>query len=197
MYSFRRCPYAIRARLAIWASEIKLEVHEVDLKNKPEHMLNISPKGTVPVLQLPGGEVIEESLEIMNWALAQNDPYNWIPVLEKSRNDTGLLVERNDQEFKQYLDKYKYSDRFPEYSQEYYRQKAEQFLMELENRLSERPFLVSDSVSFADMAILPFIRQFAYVDINWFEQSNYVHCLKWLRTLLDSPIFIDVMKKRA
>jgi len=123
LYSFRRCPYAMRARLAIAYSGIKLELREIVLRNKPEEMLAISPKGTVPVLQLPSGEVIDESIDIMRWALAQHDPNDWysepyIPAIES-------LITQNDESFKPWLDRYKYADRYPEQSETYYRNQCE------------------------------------------------------------------------
>lgn len=131
LYSFRRCPYAIRARMAIIYASIPVEIREVELKNKPEDMLAISPKGTVPVLEITNGAVIEESLDIMRWALAQHDLEHWL----RFSNEAGRLIKWNDGDFKYYLDRYKYADRFPDFSQENYRKQAEVFLTELEARL--------------------------------------------------------------
>lgn len=191
LYSFRRCPYAIRARLAITYVGIPVEIREVQLKQKPEHMLAISPKGTVPVLQLPDGNVIDESLDIMRWALAQNDPERWLNTDE----DAEKLIQWNDGEFKYYLDRYKYADRYPEYPESYYRSEGEKFLAELENKLNQNRYLVGSHFSIADAAIFPFIRQFAGVDSQLFNALGYLHLNSWLNRLLASDLFALVMAK--
>lgn len=193
LYSFRRCPYAIRARLALKVSQIQVELREVVLSDKPQQMLDISPKGTVPVLKLPDGAVVDESRDIMLWALKKNDPRNWL--LHELQNEVNALIDINDNEFKQHLDHYKYADRFPELPMESYRKQAEEFLKVLEQKLLTHPYLMGQSVSFADIAIFPFIRQFAYVDKTWFDESEYRNLKKWLQSLLDSELFIQVMKK--
>lgn len=195
LYSFRRCPYAIRARLAIKVSNIEVELREVALSNKPKEMLVCSPKGTVPVLVLADGIVIDESRDIMLWALTQNDPQNWLTSDKCIQKETSILIDTNDNEFKQHLDHYKYSDRFPEYPMETYRQQAEVFLQQLENKLNQNQYLTGDNVSLADMAILPFIRQFAYVDKDWFDKTQYRKCQIWLDQLISSTLFSEVMKK--
>jgi glutathione S-transferase len=192
LYTFRRCPYAIRARLAIAGSGVFVTEHEVDLRNKPHAMLDISPKATVPVLHLTDGTVIEESLDIMRWALQQNDPEHWL-----SHHDAGInsLIVQNDSQFKRDLDHYKYPNRFPESAMENYREACEKFVRILDNRLASSPFLNGDKFTFADAAIVPFIRQFAHVDKDWFYQSPYQHVINWLDQILATEIFIDVMKK--
>jgi glutathione S-transferase len=191
LYSFRRCPYAIRARLAIAYAGLVVDIREVALKNKPAQMLALSPKGTVPVLHLPDGTVIEESLDIMHWALAQNDPEHW-----RTRDaETNDLIQWNDGEFKYYLDRYKYAERYPEFSAAYYRGQAEAFLIELEKRVRIYGYLCRDSFSLADAAILPFIRQFAGVDNAWFQASAYQALNHWLTASLKSGLFIAVMAK--
>jgi glutathione S-transferase len=192
LYSFRRCPYAIRARLAIAYARIPVEIREITLKHKPEQMLAISPKGTVPVLQLQNGKVINESLDIMYWALSQNDPDHWLFTAK----DAKKLIQRNDGDFKHYLDRYKYADRYPEFTENYYRQQAESFLTDLENKLSQHQYLSGSRFSLVDAAILPFIRQFAAVDRRWFLSSDYQHLNRWLDTLLTSDLFDSVMTKR-
>ena len=189
LYSFRRCPYAIRARLAIAYAGIPVEIREVALKNKPEHMLAISPKGTVPVLQLTDGTVLEESLDIMYWALAKHDPEHW----QAFSNAADRLIQWNDGDFKYYLDRYKYADRYPEFSQEHYRQLAEAFVAELESRLQHSPYLCGMHFSLADAAIFPFIRQFANVDSFWFKSSAYCALNSWLNALLTTELFGSVM----
>jgi glutathione S-transferase len=192
LYSFRRCPYAIRARLAIYASGIKVELREILLRDKPEHMLQLSAKGTVPVLQLPNGDVIDESIDVFHWALQINDPADWLVV---DIDELAKLVKHNDGEFKYWLDRYKYSVGYPEHSVEYYRQQAELFLAELEQRLSTSQYLLGNKLSAADMAVLPFIRQFAFVDKAWFDSAPYPKVQRWLEDFLVSSLFLTVMDK--
>ena len=194
LYSFRRCPYAIRARMAIAYASINLEVREVSLANKPPEMTQISPKGTVPVLQLDN-RIIDESIEVMAWALEQSDPDNWLALdLEQQQQS---LMEENDNSFKAYLDKYKYWDRFPEQPQQAYRGQAEQFISRLDKNLSEHRYLLGDKICMADIAIFPFIRQFAFVDKDWFDQANFPALQRWLTEFLDSHLFAQVMKKHS
>lgn len=196
LYSFRRCPYAIRARLAIAQSGVKVELREVVLKDKPAEMLSCSPKGTVPVLVLSNGRVIDESLDIMNWALSKSDSEQWLPVQDSAyREDTYQLIANNDGIFKYALDRYKYADRYPEYSAEYYRELACQYLQPLEQRLSHQRYLMGCDVSLADVAIWPFIRQFAHVDKAWFESADLSGLQRWLRDFLQSALFASVMEK--
>ena len=194
LYSFRRCPYAIRARMAIAYASITLEMREVALANKPSAMLAISPKGTVPVLQL-SDRVIDESVEVMRWALSQSDPENWLAV--DSQQEQSTLIEENDNEFKGWLDKYKYWDRYPEQSQQDYRMKAENFLSTLELRLQQNSYLLGDNMCMADIAIFPFIRQFAFVDKPWFDDADYPSVQRWLNQFLQSKLFEQVMVKQA
>ncbi|MBK8816212.1 MAG: glutathione S-transferase [Methylococcaceae bacterium] len=191
LYSFRRCPYAIRARLAITYAGIPVEIREVQLKQKPEHLLVISPKGTVPVLQLPDGKVIEESLDIMRWALAQNDPEYWLETGE----DAEKLIQWNDGEFKYYLDRYKYADRYPEFPPEDYQNQAAMFLAELEAKLARYPYLGSKHRSLVDAAIFPFIRQFSAVDHGRLISTDYPRLNGWLNEWLSSQLFTAVMLK--
>lgn len=194
LYSFRRCPYAIRARMAIAYASINLELREVSLANKPIEMLALSSKGTVPVLQL-SDRVIDESLEIMNWALEQSDPENWLSL--DSQKKQLSLIEENDNEFKDWLDKYKYWDRFPQQTQQYYRSNAELFISKLERYLKSNKYLLGSKMCQADIAIFPFIRQFAFVDKPWFDQSNYPLVQRWLNQFLQSDLFGQVMEKHA
>ena len=189
LYSFRRCPYAIRARLALSQAQINLELREVVLANKPTELLAISPKATVPVLQTTEGKVIDESLDIMYWALQQQDNADWLNKVDKS------LIALNDGEFKYYLDRYKYADRYPQNSELYYRQQAELFLQELEQRLQQHSYLSGEKLSFTDAAIFPFIRQFVAVDRAWFDNSAYHATRHWLDQQLDSPLFKIIMVK--
>ena len=195
LYSFRRCPYAIRARLAIKVSAIDVELREIKLSNKPAKMLACSPKGTVPVLLLPNGKVIDESIDIMEWALNQSDPNNWLTDNVVMQENIEGLIDYNDNEFKKYLDLYKYSDRYPGNSVEYYRQRGEVFLERLECELNKTKFMLKDDITFVDMAVFPFIRQFAFVDKDWFDKLQYNKLKKWLEILLETSLFNDVMKK--
>ncbi|EHN70173.1 glutathione S-transferase [Aliivibrio fischeri] len=189
LYSFRRCPYAMRARLGIAQSNKTVHLREIILKNKPESMLQASPKGTVPVLITNKGKVIDESLDIMKWALEGSE------LLLSATNEMFQLIRENDDIFKSWLDKYKYADRYPEYSDIYYREQGELFLNKLEQRLTTSPMLFSKQYSFADLAILPFIRQFAFVDIHWFRQSKYKNLQRWLFEFIESELFNSIMNK--
>ena len=197
LYSFRRCPYAMRARLAIVLAELKVELREIVLKNKPAQMLAISPKGTVPVLELVEADgssrrVIEESRDILQWALEQHDPQ---AVLDVEPASAQALIEQNDNEFKHWLDRYKYSDRYPELSQLEYRERGELFLQVLETLLAKHRYLLGDTISSADIGIMPFVRQFAHVDQEVFYQLPYPHLQQWLRDWLQHPAFQQVMVK--
>ena len=193
LYSFRRCPYAMRARLALRYSGVCVRIIEVSLKAKPAEMLALSPKGTVPVLSV-NGEVIDESLAIMQWALAQHDPDNW-----RLQGDPSVLalIDENDQGFKYHLDQYKYAERYPEYPMEHYRAEGEVFLQKLEGLLADRAYLLAHHPSLADMALAPFVRQFAHVDRGWFARAPYPRLQRWLEAFLQSPLFIGVMAKTA
>lgn len=186
----------MRARLALHLSGQAVELREIVLKNKPESMLSYSPKGTVPVLVISSEqdqpEVIDESLDIMRWALNQNDPTD---LLDKLSDESKKLVEWNDGEFKHFLDRYKYADRYPEQTEENYRERAEEFIQQLEKHLATGKYLFGDQESFADIAILPFIRQFAHVDLKWFEQSPYPRVIQWLNNFKDSERFASIMHK--
>ena len=195
LYSFRRCPYAMRARFALYAGGVAIEMREVALRNKPESMLAASPKGSVPVLVLPDGRVIDESWEIMLWALRQHDPDGWLGKNGAYVDAAIPLIIENDTTFKGYLDRYKYPDRYPGHTRTHYRIQAEIFLQDLESRLRATPYLLGDTQSIADAGIFPFIRQFAEVDKNWFAQTPYVSLQHWLKNLLNSEPFDAVMKK--
>lgn len=197
LYSFRRCPYAIRARLGLLFAELKVELREVVLKNKPAQMLAISPKGTVPVLQLADAEsserlVIEESREIVEWALRQNDLQG---LLSTDLVAANTLINQNDNEFKHWLDRYKYADRHPGSTQTEYRQQGEVFLRVLEPLLANNTYLLGDNISIADIAIMPFVRQFAHVDQEVFYRLPYPNLQQWLRGWLEHPVFQQVMIK--
>ena len=193
LYSFRRCPYAMRARLGLLFADLPVELREITLKNKPAKMLAISPKGTVPVLQLADGVVIEESRDIMEWALEQQDPQELLNP--KTLHQGNTLIEQNDQEFKHWLDRYKYADRHLEMTQTEYRQKGEAFLQILEELLTKNIYLLGDSVTIADIGIMPFVRQFAHVDRDVFYSLPYPKLQIWLKNWLAHPLFIQAMTK--
>jgi len=195
LYSFRRCPYAMRARLALRVSGLRVAVREVVLADMPPALLACSAKKKVPVLVENKGQVINESLDIMLWALRQHDPDNWLVAQAELFAETERLIAYNDNEFKLHLDHYKYADRFPEKPQEFYRTQGEVFLHELEGKLATSPYLFGEQPTLADMAIFPFIRQFAYVDKNWFEQAPYPYLQSWLTALLSQSLFTGVMEK--
>ena len=192
LYSYRRCPYAMRARMALSYAEIAYQVQDISLKDKPPCLLAVSPKGTVPVLVLPDGRVLDQSLDIMHWALQQHDPDQWLGI---DSDKSQALISENDGAFKQALDKYKYASRFPEQSAEAYRSQAEVFLRKLEQALQDQPFLSGAHLSLTDVAIFPFIRQFAAVDANWFAQAAYPKLQAWLQARLESSLFLGVMSK--
>ncbi|SFF02698.1 glutathione S-transferase [Nitrosomonas sp. Nm166] len=196
LYTFRRCPFAIRARLAIKASGVEVDTQEVSLRAKPKELLECSPKGTVPVLRFADGRVLEQSLDIMQWALSQNDPEHWLADDPEVVAESMSLIKHNDESFKPKLDLYKYAVRFPQYSEAYYREQAEPFLADLNARLSNDSYLLAGRYTLADMAIFPFIRQFCNVNPDWFYASKYQHLIRWLDGLIGSALFHRVMQKQ-
>ena len=196
LYSFRRCPYAIRARLAIKVSGVRVALREVVLRDKPAALLHASAKATVPVLQLPDGRVLEQSLEIMRWALEQHDPQRWLRL--QDQDDALALIALNDGPFKQALDRYKYASRHPERPMHVWRDEAvELMLAPLNARLADRPFLLRDTPSLADMAIAPFIRQFAAVDPGWFDTAPFEPLRAWTNRIVSSELFDSVMSRHT
>lgn len=198
LYSYRRCPYAMRARMALWCAGIAVEVREISLRDKPPEMLALSPKGTVPVLHCADGRVIDQSLDIMRWALTQHDPFGWLRwafgsgeyALQES------LIACNDSTFKHWLDRYKYAERYPEFDATYYRQQALSCQLDgLEGRLSQFPYLGGETAVLSDVALFPFVRQFAAVDTAWFDASPYPATRQWLRGWVESALFKKVMAK--
>ena len=179
--------------MALSYAAIEVELREILLRDKPRAMLQASAKGTVPVLLLPDGSVIDESIDVMHWALAQRDPDNW--RRDELNSDTERLVAENDLVFKEHLDHYKYADRYPQHPQTYYRDEAEKFLSQLEQRLCLHSYLMADRPTFSDVAIFPFVRQFAFVDKAWFDQTPYPKLQAWLQKFLDSDLFLSVMTK--
>ncbi|WP_423453692.1 glutathione S-transferase N-terminal domain-containing protein [Ottowia sp. VDI28] len=211
LYTFRRCPYAMRARWAILVAGVAVEQREVALRHKPAAMLEASPKGTVPVLVLPDGRVIDQSLDIMRWALAQHDPEHWLAPGQGTMDSMLMLIAACEREFKPHLDRYKYPSRYrgewgtPDgeptrqesaFSAEHFN-KARQFLTQLGDRLAARAGLVGQAPALADIAIVPFVRQMARHERTRFEQAVPGSVLQWMDGLLARPDFQLVMQKQS
>tara|TARA_R110002167_G_scaffold25973_7_gene89619 strand:- start:8 stop:580 length:573 start_codon:yes stop_codon:yes gene_type:complete len=176
--------------MAILYAQQRVELREVVLKQKPESLLNYSQKATVPILVLSDGSVIDQSLAIMQWAISKYDPDNWQDKLSEQTQ----LIEKNDTDFKANLDKYKYADRHPE-PEIYYRTACYEFLDNLDTRLKAQRYLYAEHYCLADIAIFPFIRQFAHVDLSWFETSQWQYVKRWLNELKSSDLFLGIMHK--
>ena len=200
LYSLRHCPFAMRARLAIFKSQQAVELRDVKLTNKPKAMLIASPKGTVPILVVSPGHLIDESLEVMLWVLTQNDPDNLLYQSgEGGRKEDGLsdllsFINDYDHTFKACLERYKCAKRYHEPDLVECRQACEKFVADLEQRLTTQTFIFGAHESLADIAILPFIRQFAKVERSWYVQSQaYSNVKRWLNQYLQSAMFNKVM----
>ncbi|MGB3068652.1 MAG: glutathione S-transferase N-terminal domain-containing protein [Ottowia sp.] len=212
LYTFRRCPYAMRARWAILVAGVAVEQREVALRHKPAAMLEASPKGTVPVLVLPDGRVIDQSLDIMRWALAQHDPEHWLAPGQGTMDSMLMLIAACEREFKPHLDRYKYPSRYKgeggewempggepagqesAFSAEHFN-KAQQFLAQLGDRLAIRAGLVGQAPALADFAIVPFVRQMARHDRPRFEEASPPSVLRWMDRMLARPDFEAIMRK--
>lgn len=195
LYSFRRCPYAMRARLALAVSGQVCELREVVLRNKPQGLLQASPKATVPVLALPDGQVLEQSLEIMLWALAKNDPAGWLTPSDGDVDAMLVLIAECDGSFKQALDRCKYPDRYPEADTALARTQAAKWLQGMEARLTRSSCLFGPKPTLADMAIAPFVRQFAAIDATGWDAQPWPHLQDWLAQWQASSLFQSVMNK--
>lgn len=187
LYSFRRCPYAMRARMAVAVSGVDVKLREVVLRDKPAEMLEVSPKGTVPVLVLDDGTVIDESLDVMHWALAQDDPLSWLSHVDAK------LIAANDGPFKQALDRYKYPHRYDLADGLEHRALGLAHLTDLENALSSGPFLAEEQAGFTDITLFPFVRQFAATDAGWFDALPLPKVQVWLASLTESALFAQIM----
>ncbi len=198
LYSFRRCPYAIRARMALRYAGVTVEMIEVVLRQKPAALLAASPKGTVPVLVTADGKVIDQSLDIMQWALRQNDPDGWLGVGASSEADRwNHWIALNDDTFKPLLDRYKYATRHPELAPAEHRRRALDVLIRpMEAQLQQTRWLLGPHMSIADVALFPFVRQFAGVDQAWFDAQPLPALQAWLTTWLDASLFKAVMQKQ-
>lgn len=179
----------MRARMAIASSGMQVLLREVSLRDKPQSLVDISSKATVPVLLTTDNRVIDESLDIMLWALRQSDPDTWLT------NINYALIKNNDGPFKQWLDRYKYADRYPEHTQQFYREQGEQTLLMLEQTLADSAFLAGKTATLTDIAIFPFIRQFISVEQEWFKHAPYPKIRQWLNYFLTSELFQTTMQK--
>lgn len=191
LYSFRRCPYAMRARMAIAASGQKVRLREIILRDKPAHMLQLSPKGTVPVLELPDGNVIDESRNVMDWALTKSDPLGWLAHKDDA------LIDIFDNEFKHHLDRYKYATRYEDADALAHRAACFELLQGLEEKLSG-DWLAGQNAGYTDIAILPFIRQFRIADSDWFDNGMALPRVQaYVARFLDWQVFVQIMHKYA
>ena len=192
LYTYRRCPYAMRARMALHYAGVKVEHREIELRNKPQSMLRLSPKGTVPVLSVDG-LVLDQSLEIMQWALKTSDPDGWNMLDE---NIATSWIEKNDELFKILLDQYKYPNRYPQLKQEVVLAQAiELMLKPMEAALASSQYLLGEKMTWVDVALFPFIRQFSMVDQQKFDALPFPNIQRWLHQHIESKLFISVMEK--
>ena len=195
LYSFRRCPYAMRARLALRLCKIECIIREISLKAKNTEFLRVSPKATVPVLVLPNGEVLEESLDIIYWSLEQNDPSK-LKVNDQLGGKTSKLIELFDTEFKFHLDRYKYSSRYNIQNSQVHRDKAREILVQINTMLEGKSYMGGKNISFLDISILPFVRQFRIADMKWFDNNlGLDNVNKWLNIFLNSDLLASIMTK--
>ena len=195
LWSFRRCPYAMRARLAIAASGVQVELREIVLRDKPAAFVTASAKATVPVLQCADGQVLEESRDIMFWALGRNDPENWLAPLQADRHRVDQFFNQLDGVFKTDLDRYKYASRFDPEKALLHRTQGAVTLQEFDNVLAHQPALSGAHLALLDYASLPFIRQFRIADEAWFDAQPWPHLHAWLQAFLASSRFAAVMAK--
>ena len=195
LYSFRRCPYAMRARLALRLCKIQCIIREISLKAKNSEFLRVSPKATVPVLVLPNGEVLEESLDIIYWSLEQNDPYK-LKINNQLANKTDKLIELFDTEFKFHLDRYKYSSRYNIKNSQVHRDKGRDLLVLINNLLEGKNYIGGKNISLLDISILPFVRQYRIADIKWFDNNlGLDNVSNWLNIFLNSDLLASIMTK--
>ena len=196
LYSFRRCPYAMRARLAIRLCKIECIIREISLKAKNIEFLKVSPKGTVPVLVLPNGKVLEESLDIINWSLEQNDPNNLKVNDEVTKKINDKYIQLFDKDFKFHLDRYKYSSRYNISNSEIHRNKARNILTEINTMLEGKDYIGGQCMSLLDISILPFVRQYRTADINWFDNHLGLRNINnWVNIFLNTEILASIMTK--
>jgi glutathione S-transferase len=189
LYSFRRCPYAIRARWALLSSNIEVELREIILKEKPNEFLKVSDSGTVPCLQLKN-KIIDESIDIMIWALRKNDPDGWLDMPAEGYR----VIDEVEKKFKPNLDKTKYATRYPRNDSKVSRSLAIEYLIDLDKKIKGE-FLFGQQPKLADIAIFPFVRQFANIDIKWFDEFGWENLQNWLKAFVGSNMFDKSQKK--
>jgi len=197
LWSFRRCPYAMRARLAIAASGQQVVLREILLRDKPAAFVAASPKATVPVLQLADGTVIDESRDIMMWALTQSDPDGWLAVWQRDKDAALRFLDQLDGPFKAHLDRYKYASRYDKSAAVMHRDSGAAFLASLNRTLSGQAALSGSTAGLLDFASLPFVRQFRIADPTWFDAQTWHHLHPWLSAFLTSTLFAGVMERYA
>ena len=194
LYSFKRCPYAMRARMAIYLSQIVVEHREVSLKNKPKSMMEISPKGTVPVLLLENGDVIDESMDIINWCLETKSRV-FKDILDDSQKAfTKKIIKIFDEKFKFHLDRYKYATRYKNVDAVSHRDACLDILKTLDKNINNTKWFFSNNVNKIDISVLPFIRQFRIADPLWFDANKNIPNIQiWLENFLQSKLLNEVM----
>jgi glutathione S-transferase len=185
----------MRARMALAASGQIVDLREVELRNRPDELYAASPKGTVPVLVLPDGQVVDESLEIMHWALEKSDPLAWLPATVAMKSECDALLARNDGAFKHHLDRYKYATRYEDVDEVEHREKAALILYGLEERLQQSTFLLGDDFTLADAAVVPFVRQYSLADRAYFDSQGWSALRVWLDRFTSSERFLAMMEK--
>ena len=195
LYSFRRCPYAMRGRMALSVADQSVVLREIELRNRPDEIYRASAKGTVPVLVLADGTVIDESLDVMRWALGENDPEAWLPANDVEREACEELIARNDGDFKHHLDRYKYATRYDDVDEVEHRSAASEILHDLNVRLQSQSYLLGERFTLVDAAIAPFVRQFAFADRAWFDAQTWSSLRAWLDAFIALPRFQRVMTK--
>jgi len=194
LFSYRRCPYAMRARMALLINGIDFDVYEISLRDKPKEMLELSPKGTVPVL-IYKDLILDESIDIMSWAKENNNESFKINSEDYSLEKK--IIEINDGEFKEKLDLYKYTSHHESKLKERYRKDCEDFIKTIDLMLKKQDYLLSNNLGYLDIAIFPFIRQFLNVDLDWFEKTSYENMKEWVKKIGGSKLFVEIMQKPA
>ena len=195
LWSFRRCPYAMRARLAIKASGQQVHLREILLRDKPEPFLAASAKGTVPVLECADGQVIDESRDVMFWALQQTDPQGWLDIYHADAQGVKTHLDALDGDFKHHLDRYKYATRYEEADESAHRAAGANYLANWNDILTRQTALSGDKLGLIDYATLPFVRQFRIADPQWFDAQDWPALHAWLQAFLNSPLFASIMEK--
>ena len=194
-YSFLGCPFCLRAHMALKYAEQKIILRKVELSNLPAEALAVSAHATVPSLVINEHEYLDESWDIVKWAVQQHDPENWLGNENEYLQDAEMLVETNDYSFREDLKKYKNPDDYPEYPVEYYQLRGAEFLEELDEMLGENQFLLASHITIADIAVFPLVREFAMVDKAWFDKTPYSKVQSWLTHIIETDWFQDAMQK--